>query len=153
MFEWLSMDAWGLGGYFGLFLSAFLAATILPIYSEAVFVGLQAEGSLDLAMLWGVATAGNTLGSCVNWALAVWFLHWQDRKWFPFTPKQLERGHRWFEKWGVWSLLLSWAPVIGDPITFVAGFLRVHFGLFFVLVLIAKGGRYFVLLLITQGFL
>lgn len=142
-----------MGGYFGLFASAFLAATILPVYSEAVLVGLTVDGGFDAVLLWTVATLGNTLGSCVNWVLARWFLHWQDKKWFPFKPAQLERGHAWFEKWGVWSLLLSWAPVIGDPITFIAGFLRVHFGLFFVLVLIAKGGRYLVLLLITQGFL
>ena len=103
-------------------------------------------------MLWGVATVGNTLGALVNWMLGRWCLHWQDRRWFPFKQDDLEKADTWFAKWGVWSLLLSWVPIIGDPITFAAGFLRVHLGIFLLLVTIAKGGRYVVVLAIAQGF-
>ena len=142
-----------MNGYLGLFLSAFLAATILPFSSEAVLAGLTVAGGFDGVVLWAVATAGNTLGAMVNWVLGRWCLHWQDRRWFPFTPADLDKADRWFAKWGVWSLLLSWVPIIGDPITFAAGFLRVPFWLFTVLVLIAKGGRYVAVLLVAQGFL
>ena len=142
-----------MNGYIGLFLSAFLAATVLPFSSEAVLAGLTAAGDFDWALLWLVATAGNVLGAMVNWLLGRWCLHWQDRKWFPFKADDLEKADRWFAKWGVWSLLLSWVPVIGDPITFAAGFLRVNFWLFAVLVLIAKGGRYLVVLGIAQQLL
>ncbi|MCW8914388.1 MAG: DedA family protein [Magnetovibrio sp.] len=142
-----------MNGYLGLFFTAFLAATILPFSSEAILAGLSVAGGFEALMLWTVATAGNTLGAMINWVLGRWCLHWQDRKWFPFKTKDLDKADAWFAKWGVWSLLLSWVPIIGDPITFAAGFLRVHFVLFSVLVLIAKGGRYAVVLLIAQGLL
>ena len=142
-----------MNGYLGLFSSAFLAATILPFSSEAVLAGLTAAGGYDLVLLWGVATLGNTLGAMVNWTLGRWCLHWQGRKWFPFKEDDLDKADRWFSKWGVWSLLLSWVPIIGDPITFAAGFLRVNFWLFTVLVVIAKGGRYLAVLALAQGFL
>ena len=142
-----------MNGYLGLFLSAFLAATILPFSSEAVLAGLTAAGGFDMVLLWGVATVGNTLGAMVNWVLGRWCLHWQDRKWFPFKQDDLNKADKWFAKWGVWSLLLSWVPIIGDPITFAAGFLRVNFWLFAILVLIAKGGRYLVVLGVAQGLL
>ena len=142
-----------MNGYLGLFLTAFLAATILPFSSEAVLAGLTAAGGHEILLLWAVATAGNTMGAMVNWVLGRWCLHWQDRKWFPFKAEDLDKADKWFAKWGVWSLLLSWVPIIGDPITFAAGFLRVKFWLFSVLVLIAKGGRYAAVLLIAQGFL
>lgn len=142
-----------MNGYLGLFLSAFLAATILPFSSEAVLAGLSVAGGLDAALLWTVATVGNTLGALVNWMLGRWCLHWQDRKWFPFKEEDLEKADQWFSKWGVWSLLLSWVPIIGDPITFAAGFLRVNVVVFLILVVMAKGGRYLAVLAIAQGFL
>ncbi len=142
-----------MNGYLGLFASAFLAATILPFSSEAVLAGLSVAGGRDAALLWAVATAGNTLGALVNWMLGRWCLRWQDRTWFPFKSDDLEKADKWFAKWGVWSLLLSWVPVIGDPITFAAGFLRVHVAVFLVLVVIAKGGRYLAVLAIAHGFL
>lgn len=138
-------------GYLGLFLSAFLAATLVPFSSEAVLAGLGTAGGLDWMVLWAVATTGNVLGAVVNWALGRWCLHWQDRKWFPFKADDLDKADRWFAKWGVWSLLLSWVPVIGDPITFAAGFLRVRFALFLALVTIAKGGRYLGVVGVAQG--
>jgi len=140
-----------MSGYLGLFASAFLAATLLPFSSEAVLAALTQFDGMDFAVLWAVATAGNTLGAAVNWALGRWCLHWQDRRWFPFKADDLEKADKWFARWGVWSLLLSWVPLIGDPITFAAGFLRVRFAVFFVLVLAAKGGRYAAVLALASG--
>ncbi len=140
-----------MGAYASLFLAAFLAATLLPFSSEAVLAGLTAAGGRDVALLWAVATAGNTLGAVVNWALGRWCLRWQGRRFFPFDAEDLARAEGWFARWGVWSLLLSWVPVVGDPITFAAGFLRVRFGLFCALVVVAKGGRYLVVVALAQG--
>lgn len=131
--------------YLSLFLVAFVAATLLPAYSEVVFAGLLALGHDPLA-LWAWATAGNTLGAVVNWLMGRYLLHFQERRWFPFRAGSLERGQQWFQRYGVWSLLLSWAPIFGDALTFVAGVMRVRFGVFFVLTAIGKGARYAILL-------
>lgn len=131
--------------YLTLFGLAFLAATILPAYSEVAFAGLLAAGYAPAA-LWGWATAGNTLGAVVNWALGRYLLHFQDRRWFPFKPATLLRSQRWFQRYGVWSLLMAWAPIGGDALTFVAGTMRVRLWLFLVLVAVGKGLRYAALL-------
>jgi membrane protein YqaA with SNARE-associated domain len=140
-----------LGGYLGLFVSAFLAATIIPLYSEAVIVALSGSGGFDAAMLVAVATVGNTLGSVVNWLLGKFCLHWSDRKWFPFSQRQLDRASNWFRRYGEWSLLLAWTPVIGDPLTFVAGMLRVRILPFLILVGVGKFARYAVLVWLTEA--
>ena len=139
--------------YLGLFVSAFLAATLLPFSSEVVLASLYAAQQQDIWLLWGVATAGNTLGGLLNWALGRWCLHWQDRRWFPFKADQLSRAQGWFDRYGKWSLLMAWLPIVGDPITFVAGILRVRFGIFIVLVGVGKGARYAVVLMAAYGLL
>ncbi len=126
----------------GVFLSAFMAATILPFSSEAVLAAFYAAGGGEAVPLWAVATFGNVLGAVVNWALGRYLLHWQGRRWFPFSKQQLNRAEAWFSRYGVWSLLLAWVPLIGDPITFAAGILRLNLWLFLVLVTIGKAGRY-----------
>lgn len=131
--------------YLGLFFVSLAAATILPAYSEVMFAGLLAAGH-DPFALWAWATAGNTLGSAVNWTLARYLLHFQDRPWFPFRPERLGRAQRWFQRYGVWSLLMAWAPVGGDALTFIAGFMRVRFDVFILLTGIGKGLRYAILL-------
>ena len=131
--------------YLGLFTAAFVAATLLPFYSEAALAALQAAGYDPLA-LWFCATAGNTLGAAVNWALGRYLLGFQDRRWFPFKPGRLGPAQRWYQRWGVWSLLLAWLPVGGDALTFIAGLMRVRFPLFFVLTALGKGARYVVVL-------
>jgi membrane protein YqaA with SNARE-associated domain len=142
-----------LEAYIGLFLSAFLAATILPVVSEAVIAGLAASGAYSTLWLLVVASVGNTLGSVVNWLLGRFLIQYQYRGWFPVKPRHLERASRVFNRWGVWSLLLAWTPFLGDPLTFVAGVLRVPFLLFLVLVAVSKTGRYVVLLgLVEQIF-
>ena len=131
--------------YLGLFASAFLAATLVPAYSEVLFVGLVAAG-YDPVALWAWASAGNTLGSAVNWALGRYLLHFQDRRWFPFKQETLGVAQRWFQKYGVWSLLMAWLPVGGDALTFIAGIMRVNFGVFLTLTAIGKATRYAILL-------
>ena len=106
--------------YLGLFISAFLAATLVPAYSEILFASLIAGGYDPLA-LWLWASSGNTLGSAVNWALGRYLLHFQDRGWFPFKAGNLDRAQTWFQKFGVWSLLFAWLPIGGDALTFIAG--------------------------------
>ena len=127
--------------YGSLFLTAFLAATLLPAYSEVLFAGLLLEGYDPLA-LWAAASIGNTLGSAVNWALAIYFLRFQEHRWFPFNAGSLGPAQRWFQRYGVWSLLMAWAPIGGDALTFVAGLMRVKFGVFIALVAIGKAARY-----------
>ena len=139
--------------YVGLFGTAFLAATVIPIYSEVVISAMAVSDRYDTWTLLIVASAGNTLGSVVNWLIGRYCLHWQDRKWFPVKPRQLERATVWFNKWGLWSLLLAWTPVLGDPLTFVAGILRVPFPIFLILVTISKTGRYAVLLGLVGWFI
>ena len=133
-----------------LFLSAFLAATLLPFYSEVLFVGLLAKG-FDPSLVWLVATIGNTGGSAVNWGVGRYLLHFQDRRWFPFKQDQIGRGQRWFQRFGVWSLLFAWLPVGGDALTFIAGIMRVRFGLFLLLTGFGKGARYALLLMAVSG--
>jgi membrane protein YqaA with SNARE-associated domain len=126
----------------GLFFAALGAATILPIQSEFALAGLIYSQHYSLVTLIIVATAGNVIGSWVNWLLGRYIAHFQDRRWFPVKPAMLRRATRWYERWGFWSLLLAWMPVIGDPLTLVAGVLRVRLVTFFVFVTIGKALRY-----------
>ncbi len=133
-----------------LFLSAFLAATLLPLSSELVLLGLLAAGYPALS-LWLAATAGNVLGSLVNWLLGRYLLHFQGHRWFPVSAAALERGARHFQRYGRWSLLFAWLPVVGDPLTLIAGVLRTPLLPFLLLVTLGKGGRYAVLIVLGGG--
>ncbi|MER8847859.1 MULTISPECIES: YqaA family protein [unclassified Mesorhizobium] len=135
--------------YGGLFLTAFVAATILPMQSEAALAGLLLTESYAPALLIVSASAGNVLGSIVNWWLGRGVDHFRDRKWFPVKPSALTRATRWYQRYGRWSLLLSWLPLVGDPLTIVAGVLREPFWSFLVIVTIAKVGRYLALAAVT----
>lgn len=134
----------------GLFVAAFGAATLLPFQSEIVFVGLQTRSTVPLVAILLVASLGNVLGSVVNYAMGRGIEGFRGRRWFPVTDRQLGRARNWYARWGVWSLLLSWAP-FGDAITVVAGVLRTPIWIFFLLVTIAKTGRYAVLAAVTAG--
>ena len=138
-----------IAAYGGLFLAALLAATILPMQSEAVLVGLILADRQPLAMLLLVASLGNVLGSVVNYALGRAVERFADRRWFPASPAALERARASYARWGYWSLLLSWVPVIGDPLTVIAGMLREKAWRFLLLVTVAKVGRYLVLVWVT----
>ncbi len=137
--------------YLGLFLTALLAATIVPFSSEALLVAMQVSGGFPVAGLLAAASLGNTLGAVANWGLGRFCLQWQDRSWFPVKRRELDRASAWFNRYGIWSLLLAWVPVIGDPITLAAGVLRTRFLPFLVLVAISKTGRYAVLLGAVEG--
>jgi len=136
-----------------LFFSAFGAATLLPLQSEAVLVGLLVRAPESVLSLLLIATAGNVLGSIVNWVLGRGIEHLRERRWFPFTPAQLDKAQQRYQRYGQWSLLLSWMPVIGDPLTLIAGIMREPFWRFVLLVTLAKAGRYAVLALVTLGWL
>ncbi|MBM3105967.1 DedA family protein [Pseudomonas sp. P66] len=136
-----------------LFFSAFGAATLLPLQSEAVLVGLLVREPQAVFSLLLIATLGNVLGSIVNWLLGRGIEHLRERRWFPFTQAQLDKAQQRYQRYGQWSLLLSWMPVIGDPLTLIAGIMREPFWRFLALVTIAKAGRYAVLALITLGWL
>ncbi len=133
----------------GLFLSALLAATLLPMQSEAVLVGLLVLGTYPVWALLAVATLGNVLGALVNWLLGRGIERWHDRKWFPLRGERLASMQARYHRYGRWSLLLSWMPVIGDPLTVVAGVMREPLWSFLLLVTIAKFGRYLTLVVLT----
>lgn len=137
--------------YTGLFAVAFLAATVFPLQSEALLIALLLAGEQPAVALVAVASLGNTLGSLVNWGLGRAIARFQDRPWFPAGPAALARATSWYGRWGHWSLLLSWAPFIGDPLTVVAGVLREPLWRFTLLVALAKTGRYVTLAAITLG--
>ena len=121
-----------MSAYLSLFAVSFLAATFVPFYSEFAVVGMLAlDANRELVL--ATATLGNTLGAAVNWLLGRFLLHYQNRRWFPVTRDQLARAQAWYQRWGVWSLLMAWLPIGGDALTFVAGIMRVRFDLFFVL--------------------
>jgi membrane protein YqaA with SNARE-associated domain len=141
------------GAYFGLFLAAFGAATLLPLQSEAVLVGLLLNGSYLPWLLLLVATLGNVLGSLVNWWLGQRLEHFKDRRWFPVSPRHLDTARRHYQRYGHWSLLLSWLPIIGDPLTLVAGVMGEPLKRFLLIVTLAKGARYAVLAWMTLGWL
>nr|WP_300731929.1 YqaA family protein [uncultured Desulfovibrio sp.] len=133
---------WAVGG---LFLSSFLAATLLPAQSELALAGLLSHDVAAPALLVGVATLGNTLGSLVNWLLGRWAHRLGERRWFPVKGDALRKAEAWYHRYGRWSLLLSWAPIIGDPLTLAAGLLREPLLPFLLLVGLAKLGRYLVI--------
>ena len=136
-------------GLLALAVAAFLAATPLPGNSEVVFLGLQAAGWPVLALV-AVASVANTLGSCVTYAIGRAAETFRSRRWFPLTPDRLARAQGWWHRWGLWSLLLSWAPG-GDVLVALAGLMRVPLPLFLVLVALAKTARYAVLALAAAG--
>lgn len=139
--------------YAGLFLAALAAATILPMQSEAVLVGLLLTDSYPVWALLTVASIGNVLGAVINWLLGCEIERFRDRRWFPVKAAAFDRAQRWYRRYGKWSLLLSWAPIIGDPLTIVAGILREPFPVFIALVSIAKVARYLVLAAATLSVL
>ncbi len=140
-----------LTSYLGLFAVAFGAATLLPLQSEAVLVGMLLSERYATALLLLTATAGNVLGSVFNWYLGRSIERFRHRRWFPVSERHLDKAQRHYQRFGRWALLLSWVPVIGDPITLVAGVMREPFWRFLLIVTLAKGFRYLVLTAITLG--
>ncbi len=140
-----------LTSYIGLFLAAFAAATLLPMQSEAALVAMLVSEHYLPVVLVAVATSGNVLGSVVNWVLGRVVEHFKHKQWFPFSEAKLAKAQALYQRYGYWSLLLSWAPIIGDPITLVAGIMREPLWRFLLLVTLAKGGRYLLLTALVLG--
>ena len=136
--------------YLKLFIISLLAATILPLSSEIVLTTMLLTNLFEKNILLIVASSGNILGSIFNWYLGKKITIFQDRKWFPVSQEQLNKSQKYFQKYGLWSLLLAWVPVIGDPLTLLAGVLKVRFSIFFILVSISKISRYiFIIYLVS----
>lgn len=128
-------------GYTGLFLSAYLAATILPLSSELVLTGLLLNGLSPVKLLM-IATVGNVLGALTNYYLGLLASKTVIQKWLRMTDSQFENAEARFNKYGLSALLFAWVPVIGDPITVIAGILRVKLLWFIILVTVGKFLRY-----------
>lgn len=141
-----------LSSYFGLFMAALGAATLLPMQSETVLAGMLLSQAYPAVVLLSVATLGNVLGSILNWLLGRSIIRLRHKRWFPASETQLEKAQRFYLKYGYWSLLLSWVPLIGDPLTLIAGVLREPLWRFVLIVTVAKGARYLVVAaLVTQA--
>jgi len=122
-----------------------MVATIVPFGSEVYFATLLSLGKYNNFLLLISASVGNVLGSVFNWVCGYYINYFIKKSWFPIKQDKIKKGTELFNKYGKWSLLLSWVPFIGDPITFVAGTLRFSFIPFIILVSIGKVGRYLVI--------
>jgi membrane protein YqaA with SNARE-associated domain len=137
-------------GYSGLFLASFLAATILPLSSEVVLSFLLLKG-LNPLILVGIATFGNVLGAFINYIIGCWGSIYLTQKILRISEKEFAKAKQRFKKHGVFSLFFAWVPVIGDPLTVVAGVLKVNIYLFLILVTSGKMIRYLIIYLAVMG--
>lgn len=138
--------------YLGLFATSIAAGSFLPLPSEAAFVALIVTSDLALWALLVTATAGNVAGSAINWLLGLGASRLEGRRWFPASPEALEKARIWYHRYGRWSLLMSWVPIIGDPLTVAAGLMREPLWSFLIIVSVAKFVRYAVLAGVTLNF-
>ena len=138
-------------GFLGMFLSAFAAATVLPLSSEVVLLSLILA-DLNPWLLFMVATLGNVLGSVVNYAIGFYGGDYFRVRFLKVSDDDFLHFQQRYQKWGSWGLLLAWVPIIGDPLTLVAGLLRVNFLWFILLVTLGKGLRYYFLILAATSF-
>ena len=139
--------------YGGLFLAALAAGSALPVPSEAAFAGVVLTTTDPLWIALAVATVGNVSGSFINWLIGRGVETLKHRRWFPASERQLDKAKVWYHRYGRWSLLLSFVPIVGDPLTIVAGVMREPLWSFIPLVTIAKGARYLVLAALLLGWL
>jgi len=135
-----------------LFLLSFAASTLLPLGSEWLLVAMLASGNEPLACLL-VATLGNTLGGLTNYLIGLFGGDWLCHGLLHISTRQQQRAARWYQRFGVWSLLFSWLPVIGDPLCLLAGIYRLPLPWFILLVATGKGARYLALAGLTGLFL
>jgi len=126
-----------------------MVATIVPFGSEAFLVSLILLDKYNIFILLFAASLGNILGSVFNWVCGYYSIYFIRKKWFPISKKKMDKASFYFKKYGKWSLLFSWMPFIGDPITFVAGSFKYSFLSFLILVSIGKTGRYIIVYLLT----
>ncbi len=139
--------------YTSLFISSFLSSTLLPGHSEltlTTFIFLKKYSIIDLIIF---ASIGNILGSILNWCIGYYLTNLKNKKWFPINTLRLNRASSWFLKYGKWTLFFSWVPVIGDPLTIIAGVFRVPIYTFILIVSVAKIMRYFFVSLVATNIL
>lgn len=128
-------------GLLHLFGLSFLASTLVPLGSEWLLVAMVLQGG-SLAELVLTATVGNCLGACTSYLLGLWGADWVQRNLLRLDQRDMGRAEKLYRKYGSWSLLLSWLPIVGDPLCFLGGSLRVQFLRFVVLVTCGKFARY-----------
>lgn len=133
-------------GYPALFVLSFLASTIIPLGSEWLLVALVVAG-YNPATSVAVATFGNTLGAVTTYGIGVYGSPVLIGRIFRMNEVSRQKAERMYGRYGIWSLLFSWLPVVGDPLCFVGGALKTRFLLFLTLVFVGKLARY-----ITVGF-
>lgn len=138
--------------YLTLFTICFLAATLLPLGSEVTVAGMAAAEK-NFWVIWIVASLGNYLGAFANYAVGRWGGKWCLRRYFDTSPAALEKARRWYSHWGHPTLFFAWLPVIGDPLTVLAGILNVHPLLFTLWVLPGKAIRYWIVIKGVEGIL
>ncbi len=137
-------------GYPALFLLSFLASTIMPLGSEWMLVALLVNGHDPLLSV-AVATAGNTLGACTTYIVGLYGGPFLIGRVLRISDETRQKAERLYGRYGSWSLLLSWVPVLGDPLCLVGGMLRIHLGRFSILVLTGKLARYVVVSVVALG--
>jgi membrane protein YqaA with SNARE-associated domain len=133
-----------------LFLSAFLAATLFPAGSEIILTMLHKSGDYNVILLLSVATFGNVLGSLVNYVIGYYILKLKNKKFIPIKDKDIKKYSKIYQKWGIYSLLFSWLPIVGDPLTVIAGIFRTNILLFISFVTIGKLARYIIILIMVE---
>ncbi len=124
-----------------LFLVSFGASTLLPLGSEWLLIALLLQGEAALPSV-GIATLGNTLGAATNYLIGYLGSDWLTTRLLRISPKQRLRATGWYQRYGSWSLLFSWLPLVGDPLCLISGSLKTSLLRFFLLVVIGKGLRY-----------
>ena len=129
----------------GLFATCLAAGSVVPIPSEAAFVALLFDSDFAPWTLIATATTGNVTGSTINWLIGRSAARLAGRRWYPVSEAGLERGRAWYHRYGRWSLLMSWIPIVGDPLTITAGMMREPLWSFLLIVSAAKFSRYAVL--------
>ena len=127
-----------------LFILSFFASTVLPLGSEWLLIVMIVQG-FPLPDVIITATAGNYLGACTTYLIGIWGAHFVIRKILRIDDAQLVRVKKLYKKYGTFSLLFSWLPVIGDPLCLIAGIFRINFVHFSILVFVGKFFRYAIL--------
>jgi len=135
-------------GLLGLFVAAFLSATIVPLRAEVVLAALLLHGASPTPLII-IATIGNVLGSLTNYGLGYWASLAVVRKWLNMSEKEFLAAEQRFTTYGTASLLLAWIPIIGDPLTVMAGILRIRLLWFLLLVTAGKLIRYIIITALT----
>jgi len=137
--------------YLSIFFSALISATLLPASSELLLSGMIAQQVGSVFILWLCATMGNVLGSCVNYYLGTRVEVLSHYRWFPVSEHSLAKARRHYQRFGPWSLLFAWLPIVGDPLTLVAGIFNVRLSVFLLLVTLGKGLRYALVIALAMG--